>query len=232
VAEVIDAERDRADPLSSGPLARWLAPTSQSRLERIDIARIVDRTELVLADPDDRLVEHALMVSIRARGVLEPLLLRPAATGFEVVQGARRLRAARQLAITTVPAIVRELGDAEALIAGPWQSLVRRGLRTTEAPLVTARLLRAGVSTAEGCALVSAAPRLARPALIAVPALRGHRLLALDPGRHGTLEPTTSLLSTGGPSRPVGMALPERSSPLLPALIALSPPVRRRGVAA
>ncbi|GAC1339684.1 MAG: hypothetical protein NVSMB29_07400 [Candidatus Dormibacteria bacterium] len=160
MAEAARAESPSAGALHSGPLTRWLTPTSQTRLERMDIERVADRVELIDRDPRDRVVERALMVSIGARGVLEPLLLRPRPGGFEVVQGARRLRAARQLAIAIVPAIVRELNDAEALIAGPWQSLLRRGLRTSEAPRVTARLLRAGLSTTEVCALVAAAPHL------------------------------------------------------------------------
>ncbi len=170
MAEVAWTDSDRAGVLASGPLTRWLAPTSQSRLERISADLIAPRDELAGADPRDPLVERALMVSIAARGILEPLLLRPRAGGYELVQGARRLRAARQLSLDTVPAIVRELSDAEALVAGPWQALLRRGLRASEAPPVTARLLRAGLSTTEVCALVSAAPRLTEPALTALQA--------------------------------------------------------------
>ena len=169
MAKVAWTDSDRAGLLGSGPLARWLAPTSQSRLERIDTHRINDRSELVEGDPRDRLVERALTVSIAARGILEPLLLRPVDGGYELVQGGRRLRAARRLGLDVVPAIVRELSDAEVLIAGPWQALLRRGLRASEAPPVTARLLRAGLSTTEVCALVSAAPRLPEPTLAALP---------------------------------------------------------------
>lgn len=119
MAEAVRAEAAPAGVLDSGALALWLAPTSQSRLERITTELITERPELVEGDRADQLVERALMVSIGARGVLEPLLLRPCADGFQVVQGARRLRAARRLALCSLPAIVRELSDVEAMVAGP-----------------------------------------------------------------------------------------------------------------
>lgn len=53
--------------------------------------------------------------SIRSVGILEPLVVRPIAAGYEVVAGGRRLEAARQAGLDTVPCTVRQLTDEQAL---------------------------------------------------------------------------------------------------------------------
>jgi ParB family chromosome partitioning protein len=56
-----------------------------------------------------------LAASIRARGLLQPILVRPAADGaFEIVAGERRWRAAQKAQLHDVPVIIRELTDDEA----------------------------------------------------------------------------------------------------------------------
>lgn len=70
---------------------------------------------------------HAeLTASVRERGVLEPLLVRPLAAGkHEVVAGARRLRAAIAAGLKQVPCLVREMGDAEMLEVALLENVVR-----------------------------------------------------------------------------------------------------------
>ncbi len=130
--------------LRGGPLARWLAPTSQSRLERIACSDIDNRP---WPDPPggDLL---ALTRSIRHRGIVEPLLLRPVeGARFQVVLGARRLEVARRLGVAEVPAIVRELDEAEATLVAVWNALPR--LQPGQMIEVAARLIAAGVTEAE-----------------------------------------------------------------------------------
>lgn len=55
-----------------------------------------------------------LVASIKEKGILVPLILRPVAKGYEVVAGSRRFRAAQTLKLTEVPATIQELTDAEA----------------------------------------------------------------------------------------------------------------------
>jgi len=55
---------------------------------------------------------------------VEPLLLRPIESSrFQVVLGARRLEVARRLGLPEVPAIVRELDEAEATLVAVWNAL-------------------------------------------------------------------------------------------------------------
>jgi len=54
--------------------------------------------------------------SIRQRGVLTPIIVRPCENGFEIIAGRRRKRACEIAGIEKIPAIVRELDDDNAII--------------------------------------------------------------------------------------------------------------------
>ena len=70
--------------------------------------------------------------SISANGVLEPLLLRPLADGYEVVAGERRLRAARLAGLDEVPAIVRHFDDKQTAEIALIENLQRADLNPIE----------------------------------------------------------------------------------------------------
>lgn len=74
-----------------------------------------------------------LAESIKAHGVLQPILVRPLPEGgFELIAGERRLRAARLAGLTTVPATVREMGERERAVVGMIENLQREGLDCLE----------------------------------------------------------------------------------------------------
>jgi ParB family chromosome partitioning protein len=80
-----------------------------------------------------------LAESIRLHGVLQPLLVRPHADGYELIAGERRWRAARLAGLTSVPAVVRsDAGDDEQLVLGLIENLQRTDLD----PIEEARGLR------------------------------------------------------------------------------------------
>jgi ParB family chromosome partitioning protein len=83
-------------------------------------------------DHFDEAALGALADSIRAVGVLQPVLVRPAGDGYELVAGERRWRAARRIGMQTIPAIVRETDDAEALEHALIENLHRDGLNPLE----------------------------------------------------------------------------------------------------
>jgi ParB/RepB/Spo0J family partition protein len=154
------------DP-SGGTLEKWLAPTTESRIEQIPIEHIRDRAvrgDVDITEPAFR----ALRASIRASGVLQPLLLRPHSDGgYEVVSGARRLRAARDTAQGTVPAVVRELNDVQALVGGSWDAVLRSGLSPRESQALVAQLVAVGMGEGEAAALVGTAPVRDEPVEVA-----------------------------------------------------------------
>lgn len=66
---------------------------------------------------DDERMEE-LTESIRASGVLTPVLVRPDDEGtYEMISGHRRLRAAKRVGLRKIPAIIKEMTDDEATIA-------------------------------------------------------------------------------------------------------------------
>lgn len=73
-----------------------------------------------------------LAASIRDRGVLEPIIVRPRSDGFEVVAGERRTRAARLAGLEEIPAVVVELDDQQALEVAIVENLQREDLNPVE----------------------------------------------------------------------------------------------------
>ena len=96
-----------------------------------------------------------LAASIGEKGVLQPLLLRPLAAGFEIVAGERRYRAAQQAGLVSVPAVVRELSDRQALEIAIIENLQREDLDDLEEAQAFAQLIEFGLSQEEVAKAVS-----------------------------------------------------------------------------
>jgi ParB family chromosome partitioning protein len=83
-----------------------------------------------------------LAESIKAQGVMQPILARPIGAGrYEIVAGERRWRAARMAGLAAVPALVRELPDRSALAMALIENLQREGLNPLEEASGVKRLL-------------------------------------------------------------------------------------------
>jgi ParB family chromosome partitioning protein len=115
--------------------------------------------ELIRRNPDQPRVhfEEAdlaeLEASIRAKGVLQPILVRPAPTApgeFQIVAGERRWRAAQRAGLAAVPALVRTLGDEEAFEIAIVENVQRADLNPIEEATAYAVLMaRLGVGQEE-----------------------------------------------------------------------------------
>ncbi|MBP7274661.1 MAG: ParB/RepB/Spo0J family partition protein [Kiritimatiellae bacterium] len=79
------------------------------------------------AEPMDELVS-----SIRAHGILQPLIVRRSDEGYELIAGERRLRAARAIGLTSVPARLVDCDDATALEWALVENLQRENLNPIE----------------------------------------------------------------------------------------------------
>ena len=73
-----------------------------------------------------------LMQSISEKGILEPLLVRPVEGRYELIVGSRRFEAAKRLGMKEVPAIVRAMGDEDALIVSLVENVQRRDVEPEE----------------------------------------------------------------------------------------------------
>ncbi len=73
-----------------------------------------------------------LAASIRAVGVLEPILVRPAGKQFEVIIGSRRFAASKKVGLKSVPSIVKKLTDDQALVESLSENVQRGDLSEEE----------------------------------------------------------------------------------------------------
>lgn len=125
-----------------GPRREVPAPSREFQELPLDLLRR-GRFQPRQAMAPERIAE--LAESIRAQGVVQPVLVRPvdgegdSAARYEIVAGERRWRAAQQAGLESVPAVVRPLSDAEAALAALVENVQREDLSAME----LARALRA-----------------------------------------------------------------------------------------
>ena len=79
---------------------------------------------------DDELAE--LADSIRNKGLVQPIVVRPVTGGYEIVAGERRWRAAQKAGLHTVPVIARDLDDKEVLELAIIENVQRADLNSIE----------------------------------------------------------------------------------------------------
>ncbi|MBD3349550.1 MAG: ParB/RepB/Spo0J family partition protein [Candidatus Eisenbacteria bacterium] len=101
----------------AAPAVRELSVESIERNKEQPRTRFSDETLRELAE------------SLKAHGVVQPIVVRPLPTGgYGLIVGERRLRAARMAGFQTVPAIVREVGEEQALSMALVENLQRENL--------------------------------------------------------------------------------------------------------
>jgi len=127
----------KPEPVKKKVLGRGLSALLPGTAERevdflrIPVARIrIGAHQPRHAFPAAELAE--LVESIREKGVLQPVLVRPAESGYELVAGERRLRAAQAAGVETVPAIVKKMSDRESLEAALVENVQREDLNAIE----------------------------------------------------------------------------------------------------
>lgn len=102
-------------------------------------------------DMDPEALE-SLAQSIRAQGVVQPLVVREADEGYEIIAGERRWRASRLAGLKKVPAIVREVTDDVALAVALIENIQREDLNPLEEAAALQRLIKECKMTHKQCA--------------------------------------------------------------------------------
>jgi ParB family chromosome partitioning protein len=123
---------DAAPPTLESPGIREI-PVAQLEPSPFQPRRAMDPTALA-----------ELTDSIKARGVLQPLLIRPhplEQDRYQIIAGERRWRAATAAGLTAVPALVRPLSDVDAMAAALVENLQRQDLNPMEEAEGYARLV-------------------------------------------------------------------------------------------
>lgn len=87
---------------------------------------------------DDQL--DALAESIKEKGIIQPIVVQTTASGYQIVVGERRWRAAKKAGLKKIPAIVREIGDKESLEIAIIENIHRQDLNPIEEATAYSRL--------------------------------------------------------------------------------------------
>lgn len=160
------ADSPASSPTANSPAAVPPGPTAAPRA--VDGGADLASGVKVRSLPIDQVVPNArqprtrfdagrlseLADSIRNSGLVQPVVVRPGADGrFELIAGERRWRAARQAGMQSVPAVVRDASDAEALELALVENLQREDLNPIERATAYERYIEAFGATAEQLAI-------------------------------------------------------------------------------
>lgn len=104
---------------------------SRGGVREIDVARIKPNPSQPRVQFDEEALEE-LADSIRERGVLQPILLRPNGEDYLIVAGERRWRAAQRARLHSIPAIVREVDDSTTAELALIENIQRQDLNPLE----------------------------------------------------------------------------------------------------
>ena len=125
--------------ISVSPALRATEPEAGERVQQISLASIVP-SPLQPRREFAREALEELVDSIRQRGIIQPLIVRPKQGQFELIAGERRWRAAKEVGLDEAPVIVRQATDLEVLELSLIENLQRADLNPIEEAEAYARL--------------------------------------------------------------------------------------------
>jgi ParB family chromosome partitioning protein len=125
--------------ISASPALRAPQPEADERVQQIRLANIVP-SPLQPRREFRREALAELVDSIRQRGIIQPLIVRPVNNQFELIAGERRWRAAKEVGLSEAPVIVRQATDLEVLELSLIENLQRADLNPIEEAQAYARL--------------------------------------------------------------------------------------------
>ncbi|SDI90660.1 ParB/RepB/Spo0J family partition protein [Billgrantia gudaonensis] len=133
-----DGDPDGVDAAASSPVPE---PTAEERLERLPLGQLTRGRYQPRRDIQPEALEE-LADSIRAQGVMQPIVVRPVGDArYEIVAGERRWRAAQLAELDTIPAVIREVSDEVALALALIENIQRENLNPVEEAMALKRLL-------------------------------------------------------------------------------------------
>lgn len=116
------------------------ATVDQGELHRLPLDLIQRGRYQPRRDMDPVALEE-LAQSIRAQGVMQPIVVRPVASGrYEIIAGERRWRASQQAGLDRIPALVREVPDDLAIAMALIENIQREDLNPIEEAIALQRL--------------------------------------------------------------------------------------------
>ena len=129
-------------PLELSDAARSAAAddVSEDRLERLPLGQLTRGKYQPRRDIQPEALEE-LADSIRAQGVMQPIVVRPIGVDrYEIIAGERRWRAAQLAELDVIPAVIREVSDEVALALALIENIQRENLNAIEEAMALKRL--------------------------------------------------------------------------------------------
>ena len=123
-----------------GAISSVLAADANNTLKEVDVSLLSPGKYQPRRHMDPTSLDE-LTSSIRAEGILQPILVRSQGTGYEIIAGERRFQAAKRAGLTEVPVVVRELSDQSALAVGLIENIQRQDLNAIEEAVAFNRLI-------------------------------------------------------------------------------------------
>lgn len=122
-------------------LAPETSPAAGERLERLPLGQLTRGKYQPRRDIQPEALEE-LADSIRAQGVMQPIVVRPVGDDrYEIIAGERRWRAAQLAELDVIPAVVREVSDQVALALALIENIQRENLNPVEEAMAHKRLM-------------------------------------------------------------------------------------------
>jgi len=118
---------------------RQVAPVADGLIQ-VDIDRVVPNPSQPRESFDSAELED-LAASIRAAGILQPILVRETPGGYELIAGERRLKAARMAGLTRIPAVVQRVEKQRSLELALIENIQRQQLNAIEEATAFTRLI-------------------------------------------------------------------------------------------
>ncbi|MDX5377017.1 MAG: ParB/RepB/Spo0J family partition protein [Halomonas sp.] len=172
--EVVELPGDTGEP------AKAAVDGAEERLERLPLGQLSRGKYQPRRDIQPEALEE-LADSIRAQGVMQPIVVRPIGEArYEIIAGERRWRAAQLAELDTIPAVIREVSDEVALALALIENIQRENLNPVEEAMALKRLLEEFELTQQQVADAVGKSRAQVANLL--------RLLALDPEVQTLLE--------------------------------------------
>jgi ParB family chromosome partitioning protein len=112
------------------PVAGGVAP-ARGGIQMMPVSSIEPHLDQPRRHFDEEALEE-LAASIRARGLIQPIVVRPHGHRYQIVAGERRWRAAQRARLHEIPVIVRDFDDAETLEVALLENIQRRDLNAIE----------------------------------------------------------------------------------------------------
>jgi ParB family chromosome partitioning protein len=135
----------QATDLAPGIVSLIESRATHAQIRELPVAKILPNpAQPRLSYEEDSLTE--LADSIREHGVLQPILVRPTGSQYELIAGERRWRASRQAQRDTIPAIVAEFDDETALEVSIIENLQREDVSPLEEASMFRKMTALGYS--------------------------------------------------------------------------------------